>query len=335
MNGSKNPNIMVSVICNAYNHEPYIRQCLESLVCQITDFNYEILVHDDASTDKTAEIIKEFEELYPDLIKPIYQTENQYSKGGIAKFQYSRVSGKYIAFCEGDDYWTDDNKLQIQFDSLEKHPEIDICAHGAIIINALDNRQIGMVTPRKEDTIINPDDVIYGDGGFVATNSLMYRSNLNNKIPMFRKMLNMDYTIQIHGSLKGGMLYVHQVMSAYRYAVPASWTKRILLNEEKRGQFEIKKHKMLLQLDKDTSYLYHDIIQKRIKRDKFECYGRNRQYKEMLKQEYKEFFSEMPLNGQIRVFVLSVFPWLKPIKDKLLKYVITAGGKHEKPCKRK
>ena len=118
---NKSENILVSVICNTYNHEPYIRQCLEGFVMQKTTFTFEVLIHDDASTDKTADIIREYEAKYPELIKPIYQTENQYSKKtGIMKtFQYPRVKGKYIAFCEGDDYWIDSLKLQKQVDFLE------------------------------------------------------------------------------------------------------------------------------------------------------------------------------------------------------------------------
>ena len=124
-------NCMVSIICNTYNHEKYIKETLESLINQKTDFEYEILVHDDASTDKTPEIIKEYENEYPNIIKPIYQTENQHSKrvGISRKFQYPRAIGKYIAFCEGDDFWTDVNKLQKQVDFLEKHPEYIACVH--------------------------------------------------------------------------------------------------------------------------------------------------------------------------------------------------------------
>lgn len=113
--------IIVSVICNTYNHESYIRQCLDGFIMQETTFAFEVLIHDDASIDKTADIIREYEAKYPDIIKPIYQTENQYSKkiGIMKSFQYPRVKGKYIALCEGDDYWIDPLKLQKQVDFLE------------------------------------------------------------------------------------------------------------------------------------------------------------------------------------------------------------------------
>lgn len=117
----KNDNILVSVVCDVYNHEPYLRQCFDGFVMQKTNFKFEVLVHDDASTDKSAEIIIEYTNKYPDIFKPIIQKENQYSKGvGIWKtYQFPRVKGKYVAFCEGDDYWIDPLKLQKQVDILE------------------------------------------------------------------------------------------------------------------------------------------------------------------------------------------------------------------------
>ena len=130
----KSENIIVSVLCTAYNHESFIRQCLDGFVMQKTNFRFEAIVHDDASTDGTAAIIREYAEKYPDIIVPIYQTENQYSKKiGIYKtFLYPKAQGKYIAICEGDDYWTDPYKLQKQVDILENNPDCSFCCGGYI-----------------------------------------------------------------------------------------------------------------------------------------------------------------------------------------------------------
>lgn len=126
--------MMVSVVCQTYNHEKYIAECLESLVTQKVNFRYEILVHDDASTDKTADIIREFEKKHPALIKTIYQRVNQWSLGNkvFSGIQLPRCTGKYIAICEGDDYWTDPFKLQRQVDLLEEHIEYSMCFHNVI-----------------------------------------------------------------------------------------------------------------------------------------------------------------------------------------------------------
>lgn len=130
---------ILTIRCFVYNHEPYLRQCLDGIVMQKTNFPFEAIVHDDASTDGSAAIIREYAEKYPDIIKPIYETENQYSKkvGTLAKIMDAAMhpSSKYLAICEGDDYWTDPNKLQLQVDFLESHPDYVLCTHDYIEYN--------------------------------------------------------------------------------------------------------------------------------------------------------------------------------------------------------
>lgn len=125
-----NQEVLVTIRCCAYNHERFIRQCLEGFVMQKADFRFEAIVHDDASTDNTAAIIREYAEKYPDIIKPIYETENQYSKhdGSLTRIMNAHTRGKYIAMCEGDDYWTDPYKIQKQVDFLESHPDYVMCS---------------------------------------------------------------------------------------------------------------------------------------------------------------------------------------------------------------
>lgn len=116
---------LVSICCTAYNHEKYIAQALDSLLMQKCDFPFEILVHDDVSTDRTADIIREYARKYPEIVKPMFQTENQYSKGVPINetFNFPRAQGKYIALCECDDYWCDETKLARQIAHMEADPE--------------------------------------------------------------------------------------------------------------------------------------------------------------------------------------------------------------------
>jgi len=126
---------LVSICCVTYNHSPFIRQCLEGFLSQKTTFPIEILIHDDASTDGTDDIIREFVDNCPELIFPIYEDQNQYSQGVNVDFlNYNRARGKYIAYCEGDDYWTDPLKLQKQVDFMEAHPEYSVCFHDYSIL---------------------------------------------------------------------------------------------------------------------------------------------------------------------------------------------------------
>lgn len=142
MEGQQN-NIMVSISCLTYNHAPYIRQCLDGFIMQQCDFDFEVLIHDDASTDGTADIIKEYQQKYPEIIKPFFQNENQWSKGirGMnQKFNYPRALGKYLAMCEGDDYWTDPLKLQKQVSFLEKNTDYILVSCKTCEINIKANK---------------------------------------------------------------------------------------------------------------------------------------------------------------------------------------------------
>lgn len=132
---------LVSICSITYNHGPYIKECLEGFLMQKTTFPVEILIHDDASTDGTEEIIREYEARYPEIIKPLYEVENQWIKGrrGSAVFNFPRAQGKYIALCEGDDYWTDPLKLQKQVDFLEGNSEYSMCFHNANLLYEDDN----------------------------------------------------------------------------------------------------------------------------------------------------------------------------------------------------
>ncbi len=128
---------LLSIVCLTYNHAAFISETLDGFLRQETTFPFEIIVHDDASTDATATIIRAYAARYPQVIKPIYQRENQYRKGvPFSTRLFAQAQGKYIAYCEGDDYWTDPRKLQIQVDFLEQHRDYVMTYHDAVMFNS-------------------------------------------------------------------------------------------------------------------------------------------------------------------------------------------------------
>ena len=138
MNEEKEP--IVSIWCTTFNQKKYIRECLNGFILQQTNFKFEVIVHDDASTDGTDLIVREYEKKYPHLFRNIYQTENQFKKQNTLVYILSKTSkSKYIALCEGDDYWTDPYKLQMQVDFLESNEEYSFSFHQGLKINENDS----------------------------------------------------------------------------------------------------------------------------------------------------------------------------------------------------
>jgi glycosyltransferase involved in cell wall biosynthesis len=207
---------LVSVICITYNHEKYIRDAIEGLLIQKTRFPIEIYIHDDCSTDATPGIIQEYAAKHYKLIKPIYQSVNQYSLGKkITPIVLPYCKGKYIALCEGDDYWTDPYKLQKQSDFLEKHPECALCFHAVEIISEIADQGAKIATPHKKKSIYTLKDLLKGN--FIHTCSVMFRRGLFGEFPdWFYKAATADWPLHILNAQYGDIGYINEIMGAYR-----------------------------------------------------------------------------------------------------------------------
>lgn len=220
--------IMVTVICLTYNHVKFIKQALDSFIMQKTNFLFEVLVHDDASTDGTSTIIKEYASRYPDIIKPIFQLENQYSKGISIekKFIWPKIKGKYVALCEGDDYWTDNRKLQKQFDFMEAYNSYSLCFHPVKIIweNSL---QKDKIFPAKKYRCrmahLTMDSLLKRN--FIQTNSVMYRWIFHNTdFDIYpNNIIPGDWFLHLLHAQKGNIYCLNSVMSVYRKHANGVW----------------------------------------------------------------------------------------------------------------
>lgn len=257
----------ISVVCCAYNQAEYIEKTLDSLLGQRVEVPFEIVVHDDCSTDGTREIIEHYEKQYPELIKPVYEEENQYSKGYdvFSKYGVPKCSGRYIAICEGDDFWTDEEKLQKQYDTLEKHPEADMCACRASVISGEDEQELWEIRPGKEDRILTAEEVILGGGRYLATASLFFRKSMWDVPLEAEKIICFDYTMQIRGALRGGICYLDDKMVAYRNDAAGSWSVNVERNMEKRRLHLERETAFLRKLDEETQGKYHAVITERLK----------------------------------------------------------------------
>ena len=301
---------MVSVICCAYNQEKYIEDALKGFIIQKTSFAFEVLVSDDASTDSTAEIIRRYEKEYPDLIKPLYLTENQYSKGIYpGALLLKQAKGRYIAFCEGDDYWISEDKLQRQFEALEAHPECDMCAHTALMVRASDQKTIGLIEPRKDDGVLTREEVIVGGGNYLATNSLFYRVTLQREPVRFAAKYNFDYAMQMHGAMRGGILFLHKTMSAYRRGADNSWTLNMEKHQDKMIRHIHVMIDMLQMVDEDTEHRFSESIAQSRRKYEFQLAGIERDVKRVYSQAFTDLRKAMPFKNQVTLFLKCFAPW--------------------------
>ena len=179
---------LVSICCITYNHAQFIRKCLDGFLMQQTDFPIEILIHDDCSTDGTTDIIREYEAKYPELIFPIYEEFNQYQNGKAAEidfYNYLRARGKYIAYCEGDDYWIDPLKLQKQVDFMEANPEYSVCFHDYVVYDTSNDKHMkpyyGNIESFSQDGIEVTKEMYLRNSNYGRPLTMIFRTEMFNE----------------------------------------------------------------------------------------------------------------------------------------------------------
>lgn len=243
---------IVSICCTTYNHARFIRQCMDGFLQQKTNFPIEVLIHDDASTDGTQDVIREYEVRYPEIVKPIYQKENQYSKGIKINlvYNYSRARGKYIALCEGDDYWTDPYKLQKQVDFLDSHPDYVMCSHKWN--NYIENEnKTDYGIPLEvgwSGKVYNLDSLVNGEWYFQPLTVLFRRHAIDfKKYGLYKNSKDITLFYVLLKTGKGFCL--HDVMATYRIHSGGIWSGVGLNCRRKQdfitkiGIFEVEKSK--------------------------------------------------------------------------------------------
>lgn len=209
---------LVSICCITYNHENYITQAIDYFLIQKTDFQIEIIIHDDASTDHTTEIIREYQQRFPNLIRLIIQTENQFKtrKFGFLSDLFKQAQGKYIALCEGDDYWTDPYKLQKQVDFLEANPDFSISFHNVQIINE-DFANYNTIQHKAMVEEITTIDNLLNGVNYIATVSVMFKASSIKKLPeWFNSLPFADYALNLIAARSGKIKYINEIMATYR-----------------------------------------------------------------------------------------------------------------------
>lgn len=297
---------LVSIVCITYNHENYIADAIEGFLMQEVTFPIEIIIHDDASTDETANIVREYEKKYPEVIRGIYQTENQYSKGIkiTSSFVYPKVNGKYIALCEGDDFWINKDKLQKQIDYMEDHPNCSVCFHDAILVD-VDKGYLGPFegTFERRAGVKNLNELI-----FTPTASRLFRASCVSELPeWYFRAPHGDFALMLVCSNYGYVYYLNEQLSAYRTNVPGS----ILYEARKRHQADpksalpvaLRRLQELNDYNEWSDYKNDQVIQDMILDQEFRILVIERNLPKLKEVKYKTCFERMGLCGRVKFWI--------------------------------
>ncbi len=256
----------VSIHCMTFNQEGSIGAALDSMLMQETDFPFEIVVHDDASTDSTAAVIRRYEAAYPRIMRPIYEKENLFSKkdGQLRSVINARISGHYVAFLEGDDVWTDPKKLQKQADFMRAHPDCVMSTHNTVRHYLDGARPDCLFNDWQQAHRLTERDVFFGWA--VHTSSFMIRRDVSVFPDAWGKYWFGDYIYLTHSLAHGDIWFLPEVMSQYNAHTSNGVT--ILIQggsaEAYIGRM-LERAEYLRDYDVYTKGRFHDIVSEQIR----------------------------------------------------------------------
>ena len=298
-----NEDVKVSVLTTTYNHAPFIRQTLDSILKQKTEFDIEIIVHDDASTDGTADIVREYAKRYAPRIRPVLQSENQYSQGkNVYDFIGPMIRGEYVAQCEGDDYWCDEQKLQKQVDFLEQHPDYIACVHNTRRLKYGSGRS-KILFPTDGDRDVTFSELLQGGNACYHSSSLVMRSCF--RLPKaFQEITQFgDYCVNVALGLAGKIRYFDTVMSVYRFRTPGSWSEWQAISVESRIQKDEAILRMMEILEEYSAHQYTEEIQAVVQRTQYDLAEQNGQYEQLRRGAFRSLYLTHPRRYRVKLWL--------------------------------
>lgn len=313
-------NVKVSIICTAYNHADYIEQTLNGFLSQKFSYTYEILIHDDASTDATAEIIRKYEEKYPKIIKAVYQKENQYSKGIMAtKILLDMAEGEYIALCEGDDYWNDSQKLQRQIVFLDEHPEYSASIHSGYYAYEDGIIKRKLFRTYKENRDVPIEELL--SKWVCPTASIVYRRECRRQYDLgYGKNLPCgDFPLLVYLATKGKIYYIDSAMCVYRTMSKSSLSLKRKDNKELNRKMDEKFIRLLEAIDQALGKKYKEVIKKHIMQREFSRMVAEKDWKQIKKKEYQEYYLNLSWKKKLQIYLGYISPrFFGKIENKMI-----------------
>ena len=308
----KKKNVLVSICCLTYNQEKYIKETIDSFLRQKTNFDYEIVIHDDASTDKTTSIIKDYQKKYSN-IELILPTENRDSKGEkIYPHLFHKASGKYIAMCDGDNYWIDPLKLQKQVNFMESHPKCSLITTKASLLDDITKKMHAQKIPYHKSKYISTKDTIIYEGNLFPTSSMFFKKKDVIKLPKFYYIAPVgDYPLTMYLSLKGKIYYMHENSCIYRTNVKGSWT-----TSQKEGDIIKKRRilfngyqKMMKEFNIYTQNKYQKQTEYVLLKKEFEATTNKKEINTHKQEKYKKLYKKGPLTERLKYYLKIKMNW--------------------------
>lgn len=258
----------VSIFCLTYNHVEYIEDALRGFLGQKTDFDFNILIYDDASTDGTSEIVRKYQQKYPDKITAYISPENLYEnpkRNAILNNLYKKyLDGEYIAWCEGDDYWIDYNKLQIQVAYLDNNKECAMVTHAYKLYDC-NKKKFDLIRILNNDGYLTNRQIINKTDGYPTTGSLIMRREVFFFEDDFPKSDVTDVPLQLNAIRYGKVYYINKCMSVYRYMHQGSWWNLMSQDFEKMVIHKINFALFLKRYNEYTNNYFNKYINKLFK----------------------------------------------------------------------
>ena len=293
----------ITVIVMAYNQKDYIRESLDSILRQKTNVDFNILIHDDCSSDGTSEIIDEYKMKNPNKIDVIHQKEKTFPvvgfNGMLYKYVTPIIESDYIAYCDGDDYWCDDEKLQKQYDFMSSHPEYSMCFHSAYQLRP--NNDMSSKWFIRDEGDINMSDIISERPGVcVATSSIFLKSDVFKDFSDWRKKYPVeDVPMYITAAMKGKIHRLKDVMCVYRQFAAGSWSAQNKDANDKMIKHLNEMKEAVLRFDQQTNQQYHDLVVKETESFDFRIAHITRDFKTIFSNANKRFVKRLKFKERL------------------------------------
>lgn len=320
--------IMVSVMCTAFNHAGYVREALDSMVNQQTDFAYEILVNDDCSTDGTADIVRDYAAKYPDKVRAFFPEKNLYSQNIDVYYHtfFPNARGRYVAFCEGDDFWTDPMKLQLQVDFLESHPDYAACVHNTALHYCDSDKADELLLKREGDGDVEFEHILPGMHNAWHTSSLMARTEVLASPPDYYEIASAhgfgDFPYGLMARNAGRVRYLDRCMSVYRLnSNQAAWSAGFYYVAQKRIHFlegMVKTLEAFRKHVKDENVL--KLLDENLDEAVFLKLNAQGDAKAMLEPRFKKVFRQRPFSFRMKIYINRALPGLHKLYRRLKGY---------------